>query len=84
VEGKSAIIIIQSATCLNSKDFSGPDMYNDYHLIVFLKEALRAISPATGQSENPGTDGKMRLRKMLAASLLRCRNWKLTSQNTNV
>jgi hypothetical protein len=52
---------------LNSRDLSGPDMYNDYHLIIFQKKPLEPLSPAVDQSEDPERDGKMRLRKMLPA-----------------
>jgi hypothetical protein len=52
---------------LNSRNFNGLDMYNDYQLIVFQKKPSEPLSMATDQSENPETDGKMQLRKMLPA-----------------
>jgi hypothetical protein len=65
---------------LNSRAFIGPDMYSYHHLIVFQKkkkkkkEALR-----TTFTGNPPV-GKHRKRWEDAASLLQCRNWKLTGQ----
>jgi hypothetical protein len=68
---------------LNLKDFSGPDVCNDYHLIVFLKKPSEPFSPAIDQFENPERDGKMRLRKILPA-YFGGHNLKLTTQNRNV
>jgi hypothetical protein len=43
-------------------------MYNDYHLIVFLKEKpSEPLSPEIDQSGNRGRYEKMRLRRMLPA-----------------
>jgi hypothetical protein len=50
---------------LNSKDFSGPDMYNDYHFIIFLKKPSEPLSLAMDRSENPQRYGKIQLRKKL-------------------
>jgi hypothetical protein len=66
---------------LNSRDFSGPGMY-DYHLIVFQK------SPQSNFTSNqPIRKPRKRWEDVVkddAASLLQCRNWRLTVQNTNV
>jgi hypothetical protein len=58
-------------------------MYNDYHLIIFLKKALRAIftgSRPVGKSRKRWEDAV----KEYAANLLLCRYWKLTAQNRNL
>jgi hypothetical protein len=38
---------------LNSRDFSGPDMYSNYHFIILQKKPSELISLPVDQLENP-------------------------------